>query len=251
MVQRIHIAGAPIDVITAEDTALLVYRRLKDGLRTRVASVNAAIINLASNSQEFQRILEGFDLILADGLWPALAGRCLFRSRVPHATTSLFLKALFQESSPNGLRVFLLGARREVVKRATANLPCFYPNAIVVGCKDGYFKSNEETNIVNIINKSGAEILLLGMSSPKKEFFIQRYSAELNVSLSVGVGGLFDIWAGDIKEVPNWMRTFGFEWLFRLCQEPRRLWKRYTVTNARFIWLVILQALRIVFHKRR
>lgn len=251
MMQRVHIAGAPIDAITVEDAALLVCRRLKDGLRTRVTPVNAAIVGLASNNQEFQRILEGFDLALADGLWPALAGTCFFRLRVPHTNTLPFIRALFQNLRSNSLKVFLLGAKPEVVKRAATNVQYLHPNVIVVGHKDGYFQSDEETNIVNIINKSGAEILLLGISSPKKEFFIQRHWAELSVSLSVGVGGLLDIWAGNTQEAPEWIRKYGFEWLFRLCHEPRRLWKRYTVTNAQFIWLVIIQALRMVFHKRR
>lgn len=246
--QRIRIAGTPIDVINVEDAALLVYRRFKDGLKTKVTPVNAAIVCMASNDREFQRILEKFDLALADGLWPALAGTYLFRRRVPHTNTLPFIRAFFHHIKSNTLKVFLLGAKPEVVEKAASNVQNLYPNLAIVGYKDGYFKVNEEQNILNIINKSGAEILLLGMSSPKKEYFIHRVWDELNVSLSVGVGGLFDIWAGTTQEAPEWVRKYGFEWLFRLSQEPKRLWKRYTIMNARFIWLVTLQALRMVFY---
>jgi N-acetylglucosaminyldiphosphoundecaprenol N-acetyl-beta-D-mannosaminyltransferase len=247
MAQRIHLGGTPIDVISAEHAALLVSRRLKDGLRTTVAPVNAAIVDLAANSPDVQRIFERFDLVLADGLWVALAATCLFRIRVHHANTLPFIRTLFQCCTSNDLKVFLLGARADVVKRAAASVHHLHHNVTVVGYRDGYFKSDEQSSIVDIINKSGANILLVGTSSPKKELFIQQNWGELTVSIGVGVGGLFDIWAGDVREAPTWIRKVGFEWIVRLCQEPRRLWKRYTISNLRFIVVVLNQAFAMLF----
>src|ERR1700691_4726766 len=191
---RIHLGGTPIDVLSAEHAALLVSRRFKAGLRTTVAPVNAAIVDLASNNQDFRMILEGFDLVLADGLWPALAATCLFRIRVHHANTLPFIRALFQCPTSNALKVFLLGAKPDVVARAAARFHRLHQNVTVVGYRDGYFKSDDESSIVDIINKSGANILLLGTSSPKKELFIQQNWNELTVSIGIGVGGLFDVW---------------------------------------------------------
>ena len=104
---RVNIAGTPIDTITAEEAALWSHKQLKDGVSTRVAPVNAAVVVMASRDPDFRHALERFELALADGLWPALAARFLFKSRVPHANTSPFLKAFFRESSPDGLSVSL------------------------------------------------------------------------------------------------------------------------------------------------
>ncbi|MFH1931759.1 MAG: WecB/TagA/CpsF family glycosyltransferase [Pseudomonadota bacterium] len=241
---RILIGGTPVDVVSAEKAAQWVLGRASRGLRTSVAPVNAAMVVMAAGNQPFQQTLNEFDLLLADGMWPALAATYLNRCRVPHANTLPFLRSFFNQAKPERLRVYLLGARPAIVERSAANLSKYYSNARVVGYEHGYFDSNEETGIVERINKSGADVVLLGISSPKKEYFIRNHWAEINVLLSVGVGGLFDILAGSILEAPGWVRNFGFEWLFRLSQEPKRLWKRYTITNLKFIFIVLQQAIR-------
>lgn len=243
ILDHINIAGVKVHRASANLAAFWVLKRLKAGKRTKETPVNAAVVVAASRDPVFKRILQDFDLSIADGLWAALAASFLSKSRVPHANTSPFLRALFQQSSADGLRVFLLGARSEVVKQAAANLKNYHPNAKVVGYTDGYFKPHDEKGIVDLINKSEAQVLLLGISSPKKEYFVIDNWEDLNVPLSVGVGGQFDIWGGNIKEAPDWARKSGFEWLFRVCQEPVRLWKRYSITNFRFILLVVREAL--------
>jgi N-acetylglucosaminyldiphosphoundecaprenol N-acetyl-beta-D-mannosaminyltransferase len=249
--ERVLIGAAPVDIATADEAARWVLDRKSCGVRTSITPINAAIVVLAARNQSFRQILEEFDLALADGMWPAIAASYLYKSRVPHANTSPFLRSLFRQSGSNGLGVFLLGGKPYVVKKAAASLPYVHPNAYVVGYMHGYFEPDEEIRIVNQINKAGATILLLGISSPKKEIFIRRHWAELNVPISVGVGGLFDIWAGQTAEAPNCIRKYGLEWFFRLCQEPRRLWKRYTKTNFQFIWLVLKQALSFSFNRLR
>ena len=249
--KRIHITGTPIDKVSADEAALWVLARYKSGIRTKEAPVNAAIIAMAARDPIFQSSLKEFDLVIADGFWPALSATFLNKSRFPHANTSPFLKALFRNSSPNGLSVFLLGAQPELVEKAAKNLRNFHPNALVVGYRDGYFDLQEEGEIVNLINESEAKVLLIGISSPKKEYFIKRHWAQLNTPISIGVGGQFDIWAGNIKEAPSWIRKCGFEWFFRLCQEPKRLWERYSITNLRFTLLVLNQAFTMLFRGKR
>lgn len=131
--------------------------------------------------------------------------------------------------------MFLLGASSEVVTEAAANLARFHPNAKVVGYENGYFDLKGEPRVIDLINRSGATAVLVGISSPKKELFIHRHWDNLNVLLSVGVGGQFDIWGGGTREAPDWVRRYGFEWFFRLMQEPKRLLKRYTIENIRFL----------------
>ena len=239
--RRFHLGQAPIDTVGAEEAAHWVNDRAARGLRTSVVPVNAAIVVLAARHPEIRPTLDAFDLALADGFWPAFATRCLSGADAPHANTSPFLRALFAQSGSTGFRVFLLGGRPEVVEKAAAILPQLYPEGRVVGHEHGYFDASDEQRIVDQINASGASLLLLGMSSPKKEAFVRRNWQRLTVLVSVGVGGAFDIWAGEIREAPTWVRVSGFEWLFRLSQEPRRLLKRYTIDNMLFLCVVLEQ----------
>ncbi len=243
---RVYIGRTPIDVIGAEEAAQWVLERLRHGLKTRVAPVNAAIVVASETQPSFVELLETFDLLLVDGFWPALAASFLHRSRVPHTNTSPFLRALFRQSGPDGLKVFLLGARSEIVREAAANLMHFHPNAKVVGYENGYFDLNDEPRVINLINRSGATAVLVGISSPKKELFIYRHWDNLNLLLSIGVGGQFDIWGGKTREAPDWVRRYGFECFFRLMQEPKRLLKRYTVDNMRFLFIVFKQAMNMM-----
>ena len=112
---------------------------------------------------------------------------------------------------------------------------------VEIGFHDGFFKEDEETEIVELINKSKPNILFLGLPSPKKEFFVEKYKTQLNVNYVLGVGGFFDILAGAIKRAPVWMQKVGLEWFYRFLQEPKRLFRRYFVGNIVFLRLVILE----------
>jgi N-acetylglucosaminyldiphosphoundecaprenol N-acetyl-beta-D-mannosaminyltransferase len=249
--ERIRVGAAPIDVITAENAAIWVLDRMYRGVRTSEAGVNASFVVMAEGDLDYGKALEKFNLLLVDGFWVAAAATLLFRLRVPHANTGPFLQSLFKGSAPNGLKVFLLGARPEIVRIAAANLPQCLPHSTVVGYEHGYFGLEEEEGIVAKINDSGADVLLLGMASPKKEMFIKRNWNELKVYLSVGVGGFFDIWAGKTKEAPDFVRRYGFEWMYRLLQEPKRMGKRYTKGNLNFMLIVLKQSRDILFSRMR
>jgi len=247
MIKRVYIAETPIDAVDVSGAAEWVYNRFKAYKRTKVAPINAAVIDLAAKNEIYKKVLEEFDLVIADGFWPALAATLLYRKKVPHTNTLPFIRNLIKRFNSYDLKVFLLGAKSNIVEKASINLKERYPNINVVGFENGFFHFNDEKDIVEHINKSETDILLLGMSSPKKEYFIHRNWDILKVRISVGVGGLFDIWGGGVKEAPTWIRACGFEWLFRLLQEPRRLLRRYTITNIRFIKLVIRQAFSMDF----
>jgi len=197
---------------------------------------------MAARDQCLCGALQKFDVVIADGAWTAVAASLLFRRRVPHTNTSPFIRALFRDPGPEKLRVFLLGARPEIVASAAVQLPRLHPTVTVVGYQHGYFNTEDEDQIVESIEHSGAQILLIGISTPKKELFIRRHWSRLNVCMAFGIGGLVDIWGGKTSEAPEWVRKSGFEWLFRLVQEPRRLWRRYTVDGLAFLHIVLKQA---------
>jgi N-acetylglucosaminyldiphosphoundecaprenol N-acetyl-beta-D-mannosaminyltransferase len=107
----------------------------------------------------------------------------------------------------------------------------------IAGFRDGYFCDGEQEAAARDIRDAQVDILLVAMSSPKKELFMKRWGAFMEVPVVHGVGGSFDVMAGVTRRAPGWMQRCSLEWFYRLLQEPGRMWKRYLRTNARFLWL--------------
>jgi N-acetylglucosaminyldiphosphoundecaprenol N-acetyl-beta-D-mannosaminyltransferase len=117
-----------------------------------------------------------------------------------------------------------------------------YPGLRIAGARDGYFKSHEEQSVVDDINSSGARILLVAFGAPRQELWLKRWRSELEPPVGMGVGGLFDFYSGRMPRAPVWMREMGLEWVFRLMQEPGRMWRRYVIGNPLFLYRVRQQA---------
>jgi N-acetylglucosaminyldiphosphoundecaprenol N-acetyl-beta-D-mannosaminyltransferase len=148
---------------------------------------------------------------------------------------------LLAAAGQHRLRVFFLGARREVVSKLVEQSRAKYPGLEVAGFRDGYFGPDDHTRIVEEIRASEADILFVGMPSPFKETWCERHRERLQVPVIVGVGGSFDVLAGFVKRAPRWVQSAGLEWFWRLSMEPRKLWKRYLTTNSQFIWFASLE----------
>jgi N-acetylglucosaminyldiphosphoundecaprenol N-acetyl-beta-D-mannosaminyltransferase len=146
-----------------------------------------------------------------------------------------------------GYRVFFLGARPEVVERAVSEIRSRYPRLNIAGWHHGYFWDKED-DLVAKVKACGAEMLFVAVTSPMKEKFIARRGQELGVNFVMGVGGTFDVVAGLVKRAPLWMQKAGLEWFFRVLQEPRRMWKRYAVTNSKYAWMLLREKARLIFH---
>ena len=114
-----------------------------------------------------------------------------------------------------------------------------YPGVVMAGRRDGYFKAEEEGLVAASIGDAKPDILLVAMTSPKKERFLARWSGVMNVPVCHGVGGAFDVLAGTVKRAPVLWQKAGLEWLYRVVQEPRRMWRRYLVTNTLFAWMLV------------
>jgi len=139
-------------------------------------------------------------------------------------------------------KIYFLGASEEVILKTVKTYTDKYSKDIIAGYHNGYFNKENEKQIVANINSSNAYILFIGISSPKKEYFIDANSQKLNCNLIMGVGGSFDVVAGKVNRAPLWMQKSALEWFYRLLQEPGKMWKRYLYTNTLFIWLVIKEA---------
>ncbi|MER3375824.1 MAG: WecB/TagA/CpsF family glycosyltransferase [Allomuricauda sp.] len=180
------------------------------------------------------------DLINADGQAVVWASRFLgkpLKERV--AGIDLMIK-LIERAYKNGHRVFFFGAKEEVVKEVVDKYSSQYNQELIAGYRNGYFNEEDEVEIAQQISESGASILFVGISSPKKEnFLFENREALKNVNFIMGVGGSFDVIAGKVKRAPKWMQKAGLEWFYRLIQEPKRMWKRYLIGNSKFVLLVL------------
>lgn len=242
--RTISFLGIPMHAWTMEQTVQEISRRLDKNIFTQHVVVNVAkLVNMQKNLALCEAVL-GCDIINIDGMGIVWGARILGKN-VPERVSGidLFLR-LLELASERGEKVYLLGAKKDVIEKAVDNLQHDFPNLKIAGWHHGYFWDNEEM-VVNEIASSGAKMLFIAISSPQKEEFMHKWRGKLGVKFAMGVGGTFDIVAGKTKRAPEWMQRIGLEWFFRLIQEPRRMWKRYLITNCLFLWYLFKEAIPI------
>jgi N-acetylglucosaminyldiphosphoundecaprenol N-acetyl-beta-D-mannosaminyltransferase len=198
--------------------------------------LNAGKVVLMQDDEALRRIVRHCDLVSADGQSVVWAGQ-LLGIPVPERVTGIdLMERLLADCEARDWPVYFLGATEPVLKSFTAVVRRRYPYLPIVGIHDGYFSDDREAALD--VAASGARVLFVAMPSPRKEHFLAEQHDTLGPIFSMGVGGSFDVWAGLTRRAPVWMRDVGLEWLFRLLQEPRRMFKRYLVGNVRFVQLV-------------
>ena len=218
-----------------EETISEVEKIIARGVPTQHVVINANKVNLMNEDPELKRIVNECPLINADGisiLWAAKVLGLPIKERV--TGIDLFLN-LVKVASEKGYKIYLFGAKEEVVRKVKKVFEEEYPTLQIVGYRNGYFTEEDEPEIVKNMAESGADMMFVAFSSPKKEYWINKYIDQLNIPFVMGVGGSFDVVAGVTERAPKWVQIRGFEWLYRLVQEPRRMWRRYVIGNAQFI----------------
>jgi N-acetylglucosaminyldiphosphoundecaprenol N-acetyl-beta-D-mannosaminyltransferase len=236
--RRVSLLGCEIDASGMDDTVLRCEEIIDSDGRAHHMSVNAAKIVALHRDEKLRAIIQGCELVNADGQSVVWASR-LLGSPLPERVAGIDLMfRLLELAEHKGYRIYFLGARPDVLERALKRLRSLHPRLQVAGYHDGYFGDDQEKEICAEIRTSKPQILFVAMSSPRKEFWTGRHRAHLDVPLVVGVGGSLDVVAGVTRRAPPWMQRAGVEWLFRLLQEPRRLVRRYATTNVRFLVLV-------------
>jgi N-acetylglucosaminyldiphosphoundecaprenol N-acetyl-beta-D-mannosaminyltransferase len=246
---RHELLGVPIDALTLQEVLDRVEGAISSRVSLHISVVNAAkLANMRRDALLRDDVLSG-DLILADGISLVWASRLLGQPLPERVAGIDLMHAMLERASRYGWSVYCLGASQDVLAQAMARIAADYPGVRLAGCRNGYFSSTEEAEVGQAIAEAAPDILLVAMSSPKKEQFLARWQPDLQVPVCHGVGGSFDVLAGKVQRAPLWWQRLGLEWLYRLKQEPRRLWKRYLVTNSLFCALLvramILRAVRI------
>ena len=234
--EKAELLGLPFDTVTM-DTAVAHCLDLCRQPRAShtIITANAAHLCMMRGDPELARACRAGDLILADGMSVVWSLRAAGQ-RVPERVTGVDLMELLLEAGgQHRLRVYFLGAKREVLMKLLERTRLRHRGIQIAGFHDGYFGPDEHPKLVEDIRASEADILFVGMPSPFKETWVERHRERLNVPVIVGVGGSFDVLAGFVKRAPAWAQLSGLEWAWRLLMEPRRLWKRYLTTNVKFI----------------
>lgn len=234
-----EILGVPIDALTMDEVLDRVDKTIGSRDRLQIGVVNAAkLVNMRRDPALRADVLS-CNLILADGVPVVWASRLLGRPLPERIAGIDLMYGMLRRGNEHGYRVYCLGASEDVLAGAVNQITADYPRAEVVGRHHGFFTLEEEPGIAAAINDAKPDILLVAMSSPKKERFLARWGDQIAVSINHGVGGSFDVLAGKVRRAPPLLQRLGCEWLYRVYQEPRRLWRRYLITNTLFCALVI------------
>jgi exopolysaccharide biosynthesis WecB/TagA/CpsF family protein len=232
---------ACLDPQQALDEASKLYER---DAPAWIAVENAHALNIAYSDPTHRDVLNRADLVLNDGKGVLLAGRLLGRRFPADLHGNVFSPLLLERAAHQGWPVFFLGAAPGVVERAAATLTARLPDLQVVGTHDGFIAAGEEESVAEKIRSSGTGLLMVGMGMPLQEQWLDRYLVKTGARLGCTAGAFYDFQAGEIPRAPAWMNRMGLEWLYRLAQEPRRLWRRYLIGNPAFVCRVVGQRLR-------
>ena len=220
------------------DVMARIEASLDTGRQVRVGVVNAAKLVNMQRDQLLRDDVNSSDLVLADGMSVVWASRLLGQPLPERVAGIDLMFRLYEIADRRGFRVYCLGATEEVSATIEANLARDYPGLVLAGRRNGYFGTEDEEEVAAAIAAAKPDMLLVAMTSPKKENFMGRWSDTMNVPVVHSVGGSFDVYAGLVERAPERWQKLGLEWLYRVKQEPGRLWKRYLITNAKFIWEV-------------
>ncbi len=242
--RRVTLFGLDIDALTMEETLDAIDAMIAEGGTHQHVVVNVAKVVQASEDPEFRAIVNSCDLVNADGQPIVWAARLLGRPLPERVTGVDLMIRLFERAEKAGYGVYLLGARKSVVSAVVERLAHDHPRLRIVGWREGYWTEEEEEAMVDAIAATRPTILLVGIPSPAKEHFLGRWKERIGASFVMGVGGSFDVYGGLVRRAPRWMQRAGLEWMFRMIQEPGRMWRRYTYDGTRFLWLVIRTVVR-------
>lgn len=232
------VLGVPIHPLTMSEVLDVVDDTITRRGSLQIGVVNAAKIVHMAHDDALRRDVLSSDLILADGMAVVWASR-VCGSPLPERVAGIDLMwEMLRRGNERGYRVFCFGATEEVSQKVADRIAIDFPKVQVVGRRNGYYHHTEEKDIAECIAKTRPDILLVGMTSPKKEQFLARWSGHIGAPVCHGVGGSFDVMAGKVDRAPTHWQRMGLEWLYRVKQEPRRLWRRYLVTNTLFCWMV-------------
>lgn len=238
MFHKIKIDSIALDLLSEADISQITKATIKDDTKCWIGNFNGHAINLIYDEKNFSDHIKKAKFNFCDGNGLAILLWLLLGVKPKQVTYNRWFDAFIKEMADDNFKFFLLGDEEDTIQTA-CNYINEYKNGACVGVANGFFDKNEGPKIVNKINSSGAHILIVGMGMPRQEEFISRYIDDLNSNVIFNGGACFKFLTGEIKTCPTIISRLGFEWLYRMIKEPKRLWKRYIIGIPKLIFRLI------------
>lgn len=242
--EKVEILGLSFDNLTMQEALTTIERYIQEREPRKIFTPNVQLLLWSRKDPFLRQVYQSCDLLTVDGMAIFYASKILGTPFKESLSASLMFFPLLKIAEQKGYRVYLVGAKENVVCKAVDNIRASYPRINIVGWHHGYFDVTAPGEVLDDIKAKRPDILLVGMTSPMKEKLVEANLQEMNVPVSLGVGGMFDIASGEADFAPDWIRKMCMEWFYRLVQEPRRMWRRYLYSNSEFIWLISKELIR-------
>ncbi len=220
---KVNILGVHVDMVNISEAADCIMRFFDEDKMHAVYTPNSEIIMHAYKNTEFADLLNRAELLTADGIGVVHASKILKKPIKERAAGYDIARQVLQKMNYTDHKLFLFGGKPGVAEEAKQKLLQEYPELNIVGMRNGYFKAEEDDEIVEQINASGADIVFVCLGAPKQEEWIDRHRDKLNVKVAMGIGGSLDVFAGRVDRAPEFFCKTGLEWFYRLCKEPWRI----------------------------
>ncbi len=241
------VVGFPISTLPFEAQVSTIVEWTKAEASRVVCVSNVHMLMEGIWHSDFAQVLRGADLLTPDGMPLVWMARLLGKQTQERVAGMELMLSLCDQAQANGISIFFYGSRPETLSRIRQRLAEDYPALKVAGMHSPPFRSlsaEEDTAITQEINSSGAKLVFVALGCPKQETWMHEHREQIQ-GVMIGLGGAFSVYTGEQKWAPVWIRELGLEWLYRLLQEPQRLWKRYVTTIPPFLWLALKQVIRI------
>lgn len=235
---HIRLFDIPISKMTLTETADYLEQVIEQRQRHQVVTINPIMIMEGLRNPEFRRVLQGAELNVPDGAGVVWAARYTGKSVAERVAGIDLMHELLARSERKGYRVFLLGADQATIVEAVDKLRTRYPGIQLAGYRNGYFGSEQDSEVIEQIRQTKPDLLFVGRSLLTQEPWIAQYKEQLEVPVMMGVGGSFDVIAGKLKRAPMIFQKLQLEWFYRLLQEPKRLGRMLAL--PRFVWKVMM-----------
>lgn len=224
--KRVRVLGAPIDCVNMQQALDIVDQMIAGDKAQTIIAVNPEKVIKAQNDPALLQWLEQAGLLIPDGIGVVIAVKQLIGEKISRVPGAELMPAICEQSLSKGYKIFLLGASKDVNNKAVKALEKTYKGINIVGNIDGYFNDSDMPGIVDRINQSGANVLFVALGSPRQELWMQKYLPQINVRVCQGVGGTFDVLAGNVARAPYLFRKLNLEWFYRLVSQPQRIFRQ-------------------------
>lgn len=241
----LNVVGSPVTALPFKKQIKTILDWGSEGLSKVVCVANVHMLTEAYWHPELSSVLQNADLVTPDGMPLVWMMKLLGASQQDRVAGMDIFLALGELAPEQNVKIFFLGSESKILDKMRVELEQKFPQLQIAGMEPLPFRPltpQEDAAIVEQINQSGAGIVLVSLGCPKQEHWMHQHKNKVQ-AVMIGLGGVFPVLAGLQKRAPMWIRQLGLEWLYRLIQEPRRLWSRYKTTIPPFVWLALKQLL--------